>query len=93
MREFPGGEPVDRPSGEQEDGALLLLGTSSDDHLSTLRAGEAMSAVLLEATNAGLATCPLSQPLEVAATRDRVRDGLLSPRRPVDGVVEEPEES
>ncbi|WP_228122745.1 hypothetical protein [Saccharothrix syringae] len=52
-----------------------------------------MSAVLLEATNAGLATCPLSQPLEVAATRDRVRDGLLSPRRPVDGVVEEPEES
>ncbi|GAA1331616.1 Acg family FMN-binding oxidoreductase [Saccharothrix algeriensis] len=86
LREFPGGLLVDEPSGErEEDGALLLvLGTSSDDRLSTLRAGEAMSAVLLEATAAGLAACPLSQPLEVAATRDRVRDevldGLLSPQ-------------
>ncbi|GAA3465313.1 Acg family FMN-binding oxidoreductase [Saccharothrix longispora] len=86
LREFPGGELFDEPSGEwEEDGALLLvLAAASEDRLSTLRAGEAMSAVLLEATCAGLATCPLSQPLEVATTRDRVRDevldGLLSPR-------------
>ncbi|MFD7660629.1 Acg family FMN-binding oxidoreductase, partial [Actinosynnema sp. NPDC059797] len=86
LREFPGGLLVDEPAGEwEEDGALVLvLGTSSDDRLSTLRAGEAMSAVLLEATAAGLATCPLSQPLEVATTRARVRDevldGVLSPQ-------------
>ncbi|MBP2335691.1 nitroreductase [Saccharothrix coeruleofusca] len=85
LREFPGGELADRSDEWEDDGAVLLvLGTSSDDRLSTLRAGEAMSAVLLETTAAGLASCPLSQPLEVAATRERVRDevldGLLSPQ-------------
>ena len=53
----------------EDAGSLILLSTSSDDDLSRLRAGEAMSAVLLEATSAGLATCPLSQPLEVLETR------------------------
>ncbi|GAA3873781.1 NAD(P)H nitroreductase [Saccharothrix violaceirubra] len=79
LREFPGGELRDVPAGDwEEDGAsLLVLGTSSTDALSTLRAGEAMSAVLLEATAAGLATCPLSQALEVDETRDRVRRRVL----------------
>jgi hypothetical protein len=79
LRGFHGGELVDPPTDDREDdgAALLVVGTSSDDRLSTLRAGEAMSAVLLEATGAGLATCPLSQPMEVADTRDRVRDGVL----------------
>jgi nitroreductase len=58
-------------------GALLVLSTSSDDSLSRLRAGEATSAVLLEATSAGLASCPLSQPLEVVETRELVRDQVL----------------
>jgi nitroreductase len=67
------------------DGAtLLVLGTSSDDRLSQLRAGEAMSAVLLRATTFGLATSPLSEPLELAGTRvlvrDQVLDGTLSPQ-------------
>ncbi|MEU7815203.1 nitroreductase family protein [Pseudonocardia sp. NPDC049154] len=67
------------------DGAtLLVLGTSSDDRLSQLRAGEAMSAVLLWATTFGLATCPLSEPLELAGTRalvrDQVLDGTLCPQ-------------
>ncbi|HZG89411.1 MAG TPA: NAD(P)H nitroreductase [Pseudonocardia sp.] len=71
--------------GVGEDGALLLvLGTASDDTLSQLRAGEAASAVLLHATLLGLATCPLSQPLEVGETRimirDRVLGGTLSPQ-------------
>ncbi|MEV8438708.1 nitroreductase family protein [Actinosynnema sp. NPDC051121] len=79
LREFPGGELVDKQVDEWEDdgASLLVLGTSSDDRLSLLRAGEAMSAVLLEATAAGLATCPLSQPLEVAETRDLVRAEVL----------------
>jgi hypothetical protein len=68
-----------------DDGASLqVLGTASDDPLSQLRAGEAASAVLLHATTLGLATCPLSQPLEVDATRIAIRDtvlgGTLSPQ-------------
>ncbi len=63
---------------DEPDGAMLaVLGTASDDLLSQLRAGEALSAVSLHATTLGLATCPLSQPLEVASTRATVRDGML----------------
>ncbi|MFL6123601.1 Acg family FMN-binding oxidoreductase [Actinophytocola sp.] len=56
---------------------LLLIATSGDDVLSRLRAGEAASAALLTATGLGLASCPLSQPLEIADTRRRVRDHVL----------------
>jgi nitroreductase len=62
---------------EPEETLLVVLGTASDDKLSRLRAGEAMSAVLLEAARQGLAGCPLSQVLEVEATRDVVRDEVL----------------
>lgn len=75
-RRFAPGQLVQPPDGA--DGALLLvLGTTSDDPQSWLRAGEAMSAVLLHATRLGLATCPLSQPLEVPGTRIAVRDEIL----------------
>lgn len=53
-------------------GALLVLSTRGDDQLAWLIAGEATSAVLLAATARGLVSCPLSQPLEVSATRDVV---------------------
>ncbi|WP_288047860.1 NAD(P)H nitroreductase [Nocardia sp.] len=59
-------------------GALLLVHTGSDDALSRLRAGEAASAVLLSATGFGLATCPLTEPLELPGTRALVREDLLS---------------
>lgn len=63
---------------EAVDGAeLLVIGTSSDDVLCQLRAGEALSAVLLRATELGLASCPLSQPLEVADTRRRIAEQVL----------------
>jgi nitroreductase len=65
-------------------GTLLVLGTSDDDPLAQLRAGEATSAVLLAATGLGLASCPLTQPLEVPAIRAMLRtsvlDGLLNPQ-------------
>ncbi|KOV90092.1 nitroreductase family protein [Nocardia sp. NRRL S-836] len=79
MREFSPGSLLQGGRGVlgQDSGALLVLSTSSDDDLSRLRAGEATSAVLLEATAAGLATCPLSQPLEVVETRELVRDEVL----------------
>lgn len=73
------GEP-----GTADGATLVVLGTASDDQLSQLRAGEALSAVLLRATDLGLGSCPLTQPLEVAAARRHVRDevlaGTLSPQ-------------
>ncbi|MET9226190.1 nitroreductase family protein [Lentzea sp. NPDC003310] len=79
LREFAPGElpQTDNALLHEDAGSLLVLSTSSDDVLSRLRAGEAASAVLLEATSAGLASCPLSQPLEVVETRDLVRDQVL----------------
>ena len=66
-RNFPVGQ-IEIPIGAAPDQAtFLVLGTASDDRLSQLRAGEALSAVLLRATAMGLASCPLSQPLEVAS--------------------------
>jgi hypothetical protein len=77
-RRFPGGD-IGPGSPGQEDGALLaVLGTASDDLLSRLRAGEALSAVLLAATVLGLASCPLSQPLEIGSTRRMLRDDVLA---------------
>ena len=76
-RDFGPGE-LSTPSGDApEEATLMVLGTGSDDRLSQLRAGEALSAVLLEATRMALASCPLSQPLEVGTTRDVLRDAVL----------------
>jgi nitroreductase len=75
-RQFPPGELASDNS--QPDGAILMvLGTASDDRLSQLRAGEALSAVLLQATRHGLATCTVSQPLENRATRRAVQEAVL----------------
>ncbi|WP_109522647.1 MULTISPECIES: Acg family FMN-binding oxidoreductase [Nocardia] len=75
-RKFAGGELVD--TAEQPDAAqLLVLGTSADDRVSRLRAGEALSAVLLTATNIGLATCALTEALEIPELRRQVRVGVL----------------
>ncbi|MBC6445912.1 Acg family FMN-binding oxidoreductase [Actinokineospora xionganensis] len=76
LRDFaaPAIEVLSQVSGA---GQLLVLATTSDDTLSRLRAGEASSAVLLAATVARLAVCPLTQPLEVESTRALVRDTVL----------------
>ena len=55
----------------------LLLTTSSDDMLARLRTGEALSAVLLEATRLGLSTAIDTQALELDATRSAVESELL----------------
>lgn len=54
-------------------GVVLALGTEGDDGLARLRAGEATSLVLLSATAMGLATCPVTEPLEIPETREAVR--------------------
>ncbi|HYS39854.1 MAG TPA: NAD(P)H nitroreductase [Pseudonocardiaceae bacterium] len=79
VRPFSGGELVQRNefSPDDEETVLAVLGTASDDRCARLRVGEAMSAVLLAATEAGLVTCPLSHPFEVVATRDFVRRQVL----------------
>jgi nitroreductase len=56
-----------------DDGAVVLaLGTRDDDDVARLRAGEATSAVLLTATALGLASCPITEPLEIKEIRDEV---------------------
>lgn len=64
--------------------AALVVATAGDEPVDALRAGEAAGAVLLAATAAGLATTPLSQGLEVEASRRRVRVDVL-------GVPEHPQ--
>lgn len=79
MRTFSDGVLVqsETGSGESDGGELLVLATLLDDPASLLRAGEAASVAMLTATDLGLATCPLSQPLEVAGTRAAIRDQVL----------------
>lgn len=59
---------------------LLLLTTPTDSALDRLRAGEATSAILLTATRLGLASSPLTQPLEVDDTREFVRRRVANAR-------------
>lgn len=51
---------------------ILVLSTFDDDRSAVLRCGEALSALLLEATVAGLATCTLTHLIEVDLSRDIV---------------------
>jgi nitroreductase len=59
---------------------ILVLSTSDEDaRLEVLRCGEALSAVLLECTMAGMATCTLSHMTELAQSRELIR-GLTGQR-------------
>ena len=62
-----------RSPAAEDSGVIVALGTETDDDLARLRAGEATSLVLLSATAMGLATCPLTEPLEIPETRAAVR--------------------
>ncbi|MBF6434868.1 Acg family FMN-binding oxidoreductase [Nocardia cyriacigeorgica] len=65
-------------SADQPDAAVwLVVGTARDDRQSQLRAGEATSAVLLTATDRGLATSLQTEPLGMADPRQEIRAGLL----------------
>lgn len=79
MRVFPTGTLAESETGrgEADAGELLVLATVADDVVSVLRAGEAASVALLTATSIGLATCPLSQALEVTGTRALIRAQVL----------------
>jgi hypothetical protein len=77
-RRFPNGALPDPQldPGDSQDG-LLLICTSSDDQMSRLRAGEALSAVWLHATRENMGLVPLSQAIEVDETRRRLQSEVL----------------
>lgn len=69
------------PIGTAPDHAtVLVLSTSEDDPQSWLAAGRALGAVLLEATALGMASCCVSQPLELASSRRRIEHEVLDGR-------------
>lgn len=56
----------------KDNSTILLLSTEDDSRAAALASGEALSAVLLECTMAGLATCPVTHITEVRVTRELV---------------------
>ncbi|MCW6006225.1 nitroreductase [Micromonospora sp. CPCC 205371] len=85
----PSPEPTDllpgRPFGDrpraagrdfEADPLVAVLGTASNSPGDQIRAGQALQAVLLTVTDAGLAASMHSQPIEVAAARESLRTAL-----------------
>ena len=74
-RQFPataGNQAADTAGVDQS--KIVVLSTHHEDaRLDVLRCGEALSAVLLECTAAGLATCTLTHMTELASSREIVR--------------------
>jgi len=74
------GMPV-APGGDQG-AAFLVLHGPGEEPMDWVRAGEALSAVLLTAVHHGLAGAPFTDVLEVDHPRDLVRGLLPGPDRP-----------
>ena len=55
---------------------IAILGSPADQPIDQIAAGQALQRVLLTATDAGLATSMMSQPIEVPAARDQLRRSL-----------------
>jgi hypothetical protein len=72
-RNFPVTPNTDRRIGFGHDHAkVLVLSTYDSDRASVLQCGESLSAVLLDAAMAGLATCTLTHITELRASQDIV---------------------
>lgn len=70
----PAAEEPHRSGADHDRSTILVLSTQHDDApLDVLRCGEALSAVLLECTVAGMATCTLTHMTEMAMSRDTVK--------------------
>jgi hypothetical protein len=102
VRDFAPSGGADLEPGMHSDAAArwAVVFTDGDAVGDWLRAGEALSAVLLTATAAGLAAAPISDVTETTATRERLRHmlsrigypqiGVRVGYPPVDGVPESP---
>lgn len=62
-----------RPQVASDRSKVIVLSTRDDTADEVLRCGEALSAVLLECTLAGLATCTLTHMIEVTPARELIR--------------------
>ncbi|BCJ49386.1 NAD(P)H nitroreductase [Actinoplanes sp. NBRC 14428] len=84
VRDFDpdGEEGLDAGPGTDRGTAYALLYGRSAKRLDLLRGGEALSALLLEATARGLATAPLSDAVEVSWPRHLLRGMLPVPGEP-----------
>ena len=72
-RTFPvGAHHERRASIEQDPSTVLVLSTDEDTRDDALRCGEALSAVLLECTLAGMATCTLTELTELWSSRNLI---------------------
>lgn len=69
----------------QDESLVLVLSTDEETRADALRCGEALSAVLLECTSAGKATCPLTQLTELWSSRDLI--GTLTGRAAMQQIV------
>jgi hypothetical protein len=80
VRDFALGEnPAAAPGAAEvpdEKPALLILGTDDDSPAQWLRAGEALSALLLQATVLGLRASMLGQVIDLPGTRSQLRNLL-----------------
>jgi hypothetical protein len=78
-RTFPISAHSERPVGVgQDQSTVLVLSTDEDTRDDGLRCGEALSAVLLECTLAGMVTCTLTHLIELQSSRHLV--GTLTGR-------------
>ena len=73
-RRFPTDPDEWSSAGTTDEAKILVLSTPGDTRGDALRCGEALSAILLECTMAGLATCPVTHITELEASRDIIRD-------------------
>jgi nitroreductase len=79
-RRFPI-DPFDERSsaGTYDQAKILVLSTPRDTRVDALNCGEVLSAILLECTMAGLATCPVTHITELESCRDIIRDLTTGP--------------
>lgn len=85
-RAFPVSAHDERPAAfGQDESLVLVLSTDEDTPGDALRCGEALSAVLLECTLAGKATCTLTQLTELSSSRNLI--GTLTGREAMQQVL------
>jgi nitroreductase len=85
-RTFPVSAHHERRAGLGQDrSTVLVLSTDQDTREDAFRCGEALSAVLLECTLAGMATCPLSHLTELQSSRHLI--GALTGREAMPQLV------
>ncbi|MFF0526888.1 Acg family FMN-binding oxidoreductase [Nocardia amikacinitolerans] len=77
-RKFPSASHSERRGDLDDQAALLVLSSPGHTPEDWLHVGEALSALLLECTSAGLASCALTHITELASARESIQSVLSS---------------